>query len=113
MKKLLILVALGFALTVGTVTVMTVARPISGPQVQQLPAPSNGVLRKQQGREALAPLRIETTSDHEYVFKVVNIQNSSEEMLLYVGRNSSYNTKVPFGTYHILGAFGDAWYGVA
>jgi hypothetical protein len=71
----------------------------------------SSVLRRKQTRDALAPLRIETPSSPDYVLKLVNAQNGTEEMLIYVSRNSTFETKVPLGTYKIRGAFGPTWYG--
>jgi hypothetical protein len=71
----------------------------------------SSVLRRRHGRDALAPLRIETPISPDYVLKLVNAQNGTEEMLIYVDRNSNFETKVPLGTYKIRGAFGPTWYG--
>jgi hypothetical protein len=71
----------------------------------------NGIVRRKMGRDGVAPLRIETPAPEDYVLKLVNAHNGSEELLIYVGRNSQYETKVPLGTYTIHGASGTTWYG--
>ncbi len=53
---------------------------------------------------------IETPPGQDYLLKLVNVQNK-DEMVIYVSRESSYVTKVPFGTYRIHGAVGQTWYG--
>jgi hypothetical protein len=79
------------------------------PQLTPVPIKS-GVLHQMKGR-AVAPLRIETPPGQDYLLKLVNVQNNKDQMVIYVSRESSYVTKVPFGTYRILGAAGQTWYG--
>jgi hypothetical protein len=83
------------------------------PQTPKLsPAPvRNGVLRQRKGETAIAGLRIETPSSADYVLKLVNIRDGKEQMLIYVRRGSTFETKVPLGTYKINGAYGETWYG--
>jgi hypothetical protein len=71
----------------------------------------NGILRRKKGRDAIAPLKIETPTSSDYVLKLVNVRNDAEEMLIYVRRGSLHAVKVPLGTYRIHGAFGATWYG--
>jgi len=78
------------------------------PQLTPVPI-KTGVLHQMKGR-AVAPLRIETPPGQDYLLKLVNVQNK-DEMVIYVSRESSYVTKVPFGTYRIHGAVGQTWYG--
>ena len=85
-------------------------QPQPAPSLASVPVKS-GVLRRKKGRDAIAPLRIETPISPDYVLKLINSQNGSEEMLIYVGRDSRYETKVPLGTYKIRGVFGETWYG--
>jgi hypothetical protein len=71
----------------------------------------NSVVRRKRGRDPIATLRIETSASADYLLKLVNAQNDSEEMVIYVSRNSKYETKVPLGTYTMRGASGTTWYG--
>jgi hypothetical protein len=71
----------------------------------------NGVLRQRKGEGAIAGLRIETPSSADYVLKFVNIRDGKEQMLIYVRRASTFETKIPLGTYKINGAYGETWYG--
>src|SRR5262249_29592697 len=71
----------------------------------------NGILRRKVGRDAIAPMRIETPTSAHYILKLVNTQNGAEEMLIYVSSNSEFETKIPLGTYTIRGAYGEIWYG--
>jgi hypothetical protein len=71
----------------------------------------NGIVRRKKGRDAIAPLKIETPASSDYVLKLVNVHNGAEEMLIYVRRSSLHALKVPLGPYRIHGAFGDVWYG--
>jgi hypothetical protein len=80
------------------------------PQLSPVPV-KNGVLRQRKGESAIAGLRIETPSSADYILKLVNVRDGKEEMLIYVRRGSSFETKVPLGTYKITGAYGDRWYG--
>jgi hypothetical protein len=89
-----------------------VAQPTQ-PQTPQLsPIPvKNGVLRQRKGESAVAGLRIETPPSADYVLKLVNIRDGKEEMLIYVHRGSTFETKIPLGAYKINGAYGETWYG--
>jgi hypothetical protein len=61
----------------------------------------NGILRQRKGESAIADLRIETPASANCVLKLVNVRDGKEEMLIFVRRGSSYETKVPLGTYKI------------
>jgi hypothetical protein len=69
------------------------------------------VLRRRKGESAVAGLKIETPSSADYVLKLVNVRDGKEEVLIYVRRASSFETRVPLGTYKIIGAYGETWYG--
>jgi hypothetical protein len=50
-------------------------------------------------------------SSANLVLKLVNVRDRKDELLVYVARGTSYETKVLLGTYKILGASADEWYG--
>jgi hypothetical protein len=50
-------------------------------------------------------------SSANLVLELVNVRDRKDELLVYVARGTSYETKVLLGTYKILGASADEWYG--
>jgi len=80
------------------------------PQLTPVPV-SNGVLRRRKGSVGTAALKIQTPPSADHVLKLINTRDTKEEMLIYVGRNSTFETKVPLGTYKITAAYGQIWYG--
>ena len=86
------------------------AQPQAAANLSPVPI-KTGVMRNRKGPNVIAPLKIETPASADYILKLVNTLNASEEMVIYVRRASNYETKVPLGTYSIRGAFGQTWYG--
>jgi hypothetical protein len=70
-----------------------------------------GTIREKRRHQGIAPLRIEAPSGSDYIIKLVNVDTKSEELAIYVSRNATYETKVPYGAYRIRGASGQVWYG--
>jgi hypothetical protein len=87
---------------------------LTQPGAEKTPLPtfmSSGVIRLRKRAPAIAPFKVETPEEADYLLKLVNVQDDGEEMLIYVRGGSTYETKVPLGTYHIRGASGAFWYG--
>jgi len=82
------------------------------PELAPVPV-QNSVLRRRKGQSAVAGLKVTTPSSADYVLKLINTRDGKEEVMIYVRSNSSFETKVPLGTYKIIGASGTQWYGEA
>ena len=63
------------------------------------------------GKGALVgPLTVEADAGN-YALQLVNSKSNDEVLMIFVGANQTFKTKVPLGTYKILGATGSVWYG--
>ena len=58
----------------------------------------------------MAQLKIETDSGN-YVIKLIDKSSNTEVLMIFIGANQTFETRVPLGTYRIVGASGDVWYG--
>ncbi|MGY3404002.1 hypothetical protein ACVWZV_000115 [Bradyrhizobium sp. GM5.1] len=72
-----------------------------------------GVLKRKKGREGIAPFKIETPEDRDYMVTLVNVTDkiNTEAVVLTITRKSEFTTKIPLGTYRIYAAYGQTWYG--
>jgi hypothetical protein len=83
--------------------------PVGTKSVEAVPV-KTGLLRGK-GRAGIAPLRIVTPAGANYIIKLVDAATNTEHLLIYIDGGSSFETKVPLGTYKIRGASGSTWYG--
>jgi hypothetical protein len=84
------------------------------PAVADLPPPiqqSTGVLWNSTGREAEAPLRIETTAGSDYYVKLKDALTNGDAMAIYVRGGQALEIDVPLGSYRFLYAVGTTWRG--
>jgi hypothetical protein len=76
-----------------------------------LPSPPTGILHAGRHKRVIAPLTIETESGTNYLLRLVNVSDPSDEILIYLRGGETYSTKAPLGTYRLRGASGQTWYG--
>jgi hypothetical protein len=48
-----------------------------------------------------------------YLIKIVDKPTDAEALLIFIGPNQTFETKVALGTYKVRGASGDTWYGAS
>ncbi len=77
----------------------------------KLPLPANGFLQVFTTREAVAPFEIKSDYDSNYLVKLVDSNNSSTVITVFVHGGLTATVDVPLGTYDVRYASGDAWYG--
>jgi hypothetical protein len=69
-----------------------------------------GVVRRKGRGNQVSPLKIEADAGN-YAVKLIEKNSKAEILMVFIGANQRFETKVPLGTYRILGASGDVWYG--
>jgi len=69
-----------------------------------------GVIRRKGSGNQVGPLKIEADAGN-YAIKLADKKSKAEVLMVFIGANQTFETKVPLGTYKILGASGDVWYG--
>jgi hypothetical protein len=69
-----------------------------------------GIIRRKGRGNQVGPLKIEADAGN-YAIKLVDKKSNAEMLMVFIGANQTFDTKVPLGTYKILGASGDVWYG--
>jgi hypothetical protein len=69
-----------------------------------------GIIRRKGKGNQVAQLKIEADATN-YVLKLKDRKSNNEVLMIFVSANQTFETKVPLGTYRILGASGDVWYG--
>lgn len=69
-----------------------------------------GVIRRKGKGNQVGPLKIEADAGN-YAIKLVDKKSKTEVLMVFISANQTFDTKVPLGTYRILGASGDVWYG--
>jgi hypothetical protein len=81
----------------------------ANPALTPVPIKTTVIRRKGKGAQ-VAPLKIEADNS-SYLVKIVDKSSDTEAMLIFIGPNQTFDTKVALGTYRIRGASGDTWYG--
>jgi hypothetical protein len=69
-----------------------------------------GVIRKKGKGALVSPLTIEADAGN-YALQLVDSKSNNEVLMIFVGANQTFKTKVPLGTYKIFYATGSVWYG--
>src|SRR5215813_12851926 len=69
-----------------------------------------GIIRRKGRGNQVGPLKIEADAGN-YAIKLADKKSNAEVLMVFIGANQTFETKVPLGTYRILGASGDVWYG--
>jgi hypothetical protein len=69
-----------------------------------------GIVRTKRKGNHVAPLKIDADAGN-YLIKIVEKSSNAEVMLIFVGANQTFETKVALGTYKMRGASGNVWYG--
>lgn len=77
----------------------------------QLPPPRTGDIVPRRGRKAIAPFTVVTELGPNYLIKLVNVDNASDQIWIYLKGGESYSTTVPVGAYNFRAATGNEWYG--
>lgn len=71
-----------------------------------------GVQHVYAGAERIAPFRVTTSvGQNNYFIKLVDASTNSPVMTIYVLGGSTFETRVPLGTYRLRYATGQTWYG--
>jgi hypothetical protein len=69
-----------------------------------------GIIRRKGKGKPVAALKIEVDGGN-YAMKVVDKNSNTEVLMVFIAANQTVETKVPLGSYRILAATGDDWYG--
>jgi hypothetical protein len=69
-----------------------------------------GIIWKKGKGAQVAPLKIEADAGN-YAVKLLDSKSNGGVLMIYVGANQTFETKIPLGTYRIFGATGNVWYG--
>lgn len=77
------------------------------------PRPQSGTYAENfEGKEAVAPLEIESQAGSDYYVKVVNAANNVDTLAIYIRGGETIEVDVPLGNYEIRYASGNTWYGI-
>jgi hypothetical protein len=76
-----------------------------------LPLPSTGDLVSRRKSGAIAPFKVVTARGSNYLVKLVSVENSKDQIWIFVRGGDPYSTTVPLGTYTLRIASGDTWFG--
>jgi hypothetical protein len=79
------------------------------PVLQPVTIKTGTIRAKLRGRP-LATFAVEA-DDGNYALRVIEKKTNAEILKLYIASKQMFETKIPLGTYRILGARGDTWYG--
>jgi hypothetical protein len=81
------------------------------PKTALVPSPiKTGIIRRRGKGRQVARLTIEADSGN-YAIKLLDKTSNTESLMVLIGANQTFETRVPLGTYRIVGASGDVWYG--
>ena len=89
---------------------------IEEPQFMAAPVacPSTGVYQLFTTNELIAPFSVKNHTDNSsYLMKFISTNDGATVLTVFLNRNEGCEIKVPLGSYEILTASGDTWYGDA
>jgi tetratricopeptide (TPR) repeat protein len=81
-------------------------RPTTAPAV-----PPTGDLVSRRRRGGIAPFKVATQRGSNYLLKLVSVENTKDQIWIFVRGGETYSTTVPLGIYTLRIASGDTWFG--
>jgi hypothetical protein len=69
-----------------------------------------GIIRRKGKGKPVATLKI-AADGRDYAIRLVDKKSKTEVLMAFIAANQTLETKVPLGSYRILAATGDEWYG--
>lgn len=83
-------------------------------QTKEVPFPTNSMYWVGPEEECVAPFTLITPNEgNSYYIKLKDITEAKKDIVIYVGANATFETKVPLGEYWMYYACGSKWYGMS
>lgn len=79
--------------------------------LDEMPMPYNGRINSYTNSQRIAPFTIKTSHGDNYFVKLKDVYSNSTVIDIFIRGGQTVETKVPLGTYKIVYASGDKWYG--
>ena len=95
----------------GTVGPFEPYRVDSTPPFPEQPLPVTGSIRKHIAAKSIAPFQIKAAEGTHCLVKLLNAENGSPVLTVFVRSGTTVDAKVPLGSYEVRFAFGKRWYG--
>ncbi len=81
------------------------------PSYPEVVTPYNGATQVYTNGERVAPFEIQTSSDANYLVKLVSAYSQKPVMTIFIRGGKTVSTEVPLGKYEVKYASGEKWYG--
>jgi len=82
---------------------------VEAPVLQPV-AIKTGTIRGNSTGRSVATFAVEA-DDSNYALRIIDKKTNTETLMVFIASKQMFETKLPLGTYRILGAKGDTWYG--
>jgi hypothetical protein len=84
---------------------------VTNPNIPEQFLPLNGSIINYSSKETIAPFEIKASEGNNYFMKLIDVNNGSTVMTIFIKSGNSVNIEVPLGRYEIKYASGLKWYG--
>lgn len=87
---------------------------LADPDTERMPMvqfAKTGIIKNTIRRPQVARFRVVVPDGDDYIVKLENVASKAEEIFIYYRAGTTYEIRVPVGTYRMLFANGRAWYG--
>lgn len=75
------------------------------------PIPANGKIFRTNGKDRVAPFTVETSGNYHHYIKLRDAKTGASIIEFFVQKGRSFTVNVPLGTFELVYASGEKWYG--